>query len=234
MKNLKVLSFLFALLCIGMTSCGDEFEQSELADIENFVDGSISDIQDRVAAGKFGCVEFVFPITVEFADNTTATAADYEELHAVIKEWKENNLDEAENRRGNRPDLVFPVQVVNEDGEVIDITLQEELRAVYQECGGRFGRGKKGGKRGNKGRGYHCFSLVFPVTVDFADGTSQTFEDRDSLKAAVRDYKEENGRDAERPTLAYPITVEYEDGNQTSVDSREALKELKETCSEEG
>lgn len=236
MKNLKFLSILFSLLCIGLTSCGDELGTNELSDaelvsVENFVDSSIAGIQDRVAAGKYGCVEFVFPITVTFADNTTAIADDYEALHAAIKAWKESNMDE-EDRESNRPNLVFPVQVINEEGEIVDITTQEELRAVFQECGGRNGKGRKG-KRGHGGKGYSCFSLVYPVTVDFADGTSETFEDRETMKAAIRAFKEANGRGAERPTVAYPITVEYEDGTQTSVESREALKELKEACSQE-
>lgn len=237
MKNLKFLSVLFALLVVGLTSCGDDLTQSELSDseiveVENFVDGAIAAMQDRVAAGRNGCVEFVFPITVSFADGTTATAEDYETLHAAIKAWKEANLEE-DGERGRKPDLVFPLQVVNEEGEIIDISTQDELKAVYQECGGRFGNGK-GGKRGHRGKGYACFSLVYPVSIDFADGTSETFDDRDAMKDAIKAYKEANGRDAERPTLAFPVTVEYDDGTQATVESRDALKELKQACSEEG
>lgn len=234
MKNLKMLFVM--LICVGLTSCGDELglnelSDSEIVDVENFVDEAISGIQDRVAAGRNGCVEFVFPISVAFVDGTTATADDYESLHAVIKSWKENNLEEGESRRANRPELVLPVQVVNEDGEIIDVATEEELKAIFQECGGKFGKWKKG-KRGHRGKGYSCFSLVFPVTVDFANGTSVTFEDRQGLKAGIRAYKESNGR-GQRPTLAYPITVEYDDGTQTAVDSKEALKELKQACADE-
>jgi len=237
MKNLKLFSIMFAMLCIGLTSCGDELSSgltdAEIIEVENFVDGSISDIQDRVAAGRNGCVEFVFPISVTFADGTSATAEDYETLYAAIKAWKEANMDEDAERGSNRPDLVFPVQVINEEGEIVDIATQEELRAVYQECGGRSGNGNRG-KRGHKGRGYSCFSIVYPVTVDFPDGTSEVFEDRATLKAAVKAYKEENPDAEERPTVAYPLTVAYDDGTQATVESRDALKELKEACAEEG
>ena len=236
MKKLKFLSFMLALLCIGLTSCGDDLVSSELsADeiirLENFADESIAAIQDKVAAGRFGCVEFVFPISVTFADNTTASADDYEALYAAVKAWKENNIDEGAERGSNRPDLVYPVQVINEEGEIIDIATQDDLRAVFQECGGRFGHGKSG-KRGHRGKGYSCFSIVYPITIDFADGTSEVFDDKETLKTAIKAYKEANGRDAERPTVAYPLTVEYDDGTQATVDSIEALKELKQACSE--
>lgn len=236
MKNLKLLSFMFALICIGLTSCGDELSSgltdSEIVEVENFVDESISSIQDRVAAGRAGCVEFVFPITVTFADSTMATAEDYETLYATIKAWKEANVSEGGERRNNKPDLVFPVQVINEEGEIIDIATQEELRAVYQECR-RSGNGNRG-NRGHKGKGYSCFSIVYPVTVDFPDGTSEMFEDRTTLKSAVKAYKEANPDAEERPIVAYPLTVEYDDGTQATVESKDALKELKEACADEG
>lgn len=237
MKNIKILSFLFTLLCIGLTSCGDDLSTDTLISTENFAPGSFADGVQR--SGSNPCFELVFPITVEFEDGTTATAADKEELKAAVLAWKGNNseteeADDGERGRGKgyRPDLVFPIQVIDQDGETVDIASQEELAATKEACSGD--RGRRGGK-GNRGnREAKCFSLIYPLTFDFSDGTSQTFEDAESKREALKAYKEANGRDAERPTLAYPVSVTFEDGSEAIADSMEALQELKNTCSEEG
>jgi len=237
MKNLKFLSVVLALLCIGFTSCGDDLAEDALIDTQNFSADKAEGLLSRTGNR---CLEFVFPITISFADNTTATVADQEELKAAVKTWKENNLDTDETEEGNRgrrngfrPDLVFPIQVTNEEGEIIDIASAEEFKAANAACGG--GRKGQKGNRGQKGeRENTCFSVVYPITLSFPDGSSQTFEDEASKKDAIQTYKEANGRGAERPNTVYPLTVEYEDGTQTSVESKEAFKTLRQACSEEG
>ena len=240
MKNLKLLLSLVALLSIGLTSCGDDLAEGVLVDSQNFRDGEGSDMLERSSRGGSNCLEYVFPITIEFTDGTTAAVGDQDELKTTVQTWKENNLTggdtadgERRGNRGYRPNVVFPIQVTNEDGELIDITSEEELRAARTECSGS-GKGQKGNRNNRGDRASSCFSLVYPITVDFPDGTSLTFEDEDSKKEAVKAYREANGRDAERPTTAYPLTVEYEDGSQASADSKEALKELRQACTEEG
>jgi len=115
---------------------------------------------------------------------------------------------------------------MNKDGEVIDVASKEELQELRSECP-RIGKCK-----GRKGRGFKCFSLVFPLTINIGEEVV-TFDSRVELKAAVRAYKAETGENAERPTLVYPITVEYDDETQVVVNSKEELQALKEACQEE-
>ena len=241
MKNLKILSFLLAVLCIGLTSCGDDLAQDTLLSTENFVGDAFVDLQQS-RGDRNPCVELVFPITISFSDNTTATVADQEELKTNVQTWKDNNTEVADttggkrgHRKGYRPDLVFPIQVINQDGETLDIASQDELKAAKATCGDENGRKRGNGGKGKRGdKGEKCFSLVYPLTYNFADGTAQTFEDAESKREALKTYKEENGRDAERPSLGFPVTAEYEDGTQITADSVEALQELKDTCTNEG
>lgn len=232
MKNLKILSFLFAFLCIGLTSCGDDLSEGVLVDTENFTDSESSAF---ARSGGNACIELVYPITVEFEDNTLATVEDQEELKAAIQAWMESNLDAddtTETGRGRRvkPDVVFPIQIINQDGETVDINSEEELREAKSACGG----GKREGLRnkGERGDRQSCFTLSFPLTYDFPDGSSVIFDDKESKKEALKAYREANGRDTERPTLAYPVTVEYEDGTTATAESKDALNTLKEECSE--
>lgn len=221
-KFLKTFGFiLLAALAITFTSCNKE--DLELVDIESFTEGTMDGLQKGVV-GKRHCLEFIFPVTIEFIDETTADVSDYENLHETIKAWFEDN--DVEKSKENKPQLVFPLQVVNQEGEVIDVASAEALQALKSECP-RIGKKKR-----KKGKGFKCFSLVFPVTITI-DGVEEMFEDRMALKAAVRAYKEEAGDEFERPTLVFPVTIEYEDETQVEVNSQEELAELKEACKDD-
>jgi len=221
-KNLRAFGLmLLAALALSFTACNDGLE---LTDIDNFTDGTLSGIQNGVV-GKKHCLEFIFPISIEFIDGTSAEVSDYENLHETVKAWFETN--DVEKSRENKPQLIFPIQVLNQEGEIIDVGSEDELKELKSECP-RIGKCKKG----KRGKGFKCFSLVFPVSVTI-DGEVQTFEDRAALKAAVRAYKEEAGDDFERPTLVFPITVEYEDETQVEVANQEELIALKEACQDD-
>ena len=222
-KNLRTFGFiLLAALAIAFTSCNKE--DVELVDIESFTDGTLDELQKGVV-GKKHCLEFIFPISIEFIDESTAEVDSYENLHETVKAWFEAN--DVEKSKENKPQLVFPIQVLNQEGEVIDVASVDELKDLRSECP-RIGKCKKG----KRGKGFKCFSLVFPVTLTI-DGTDQTFEDRMALKAAVRAYKDEAGDEFERPTLVFPVTVEYEDGTEVEVTDQDELKALKQACKDD-
>ncbi len=221
-KNLRNFGFaVLALLAFTFSSCNKD---ADLVDVESFTDSSIEKLQGG-AIGKSACLEFIFPVSIQFVDETTAEITDYENLHETIVNWFTEN--EVEKSKENRPQLIFPIQVLNQEGEIVDVESQEALKELRKECP------KRGKCKGKNGRGFKCFSLVFPVTITI-DGTDTTFDDRMSLKAAVRAYKQEAGDDAVRPTLVFPITVEYDDETQVTVNSKEELQALKEDCKEEG
>lgn len=222
MKKIKLFGFLvFAALTISFTSC--DSGNLDLVDVDNFTDASVERLQSG-AVGKNHCLEFIFPITIQFIDESSAEVSSYENLHETVKAWFETN--DVEKSKENRPQLEFPIQVLNMDGEVIDVASQDELGELKSECP------KKGKCKGKKGKGFKCFSLVFPVTVTI-DGTDSTFEDKASLRAAIKAYKEEAGDDAERPSLVFPVTIEYDDESQVEVGSQEELQALKEACQED-
>lgn len=222
-RNLRNFGLiLLAVLAITFTSCNKD--DIELTDIESFTDGTLDDLQKGVV-GKKHCLEFIFPISIEFIDETTAEVDSYEDLHATVMAWFEEN--EVEKSKENKPQLIFPLQVLNNEGEIIDVASVDELKELRSECP-RVGKCKKG----KRGKGFKCFSLVFPVTITI-DGVDTSFEDKESLKAAVRAYKEEAGDDFERPTLVFPVTVEYEDGTQEEAADKDELIALKEACQDD-
>ncbi len=213
MKNVKLLFSTLLLICtVFLTSCDKE---NEVVDTENFVDSSIERLQAK-AFGKKTCLELIFPVSVNFIDGSTVEADSYESLREEIINWFTTN--EVEKTKENKPTLVYPIQVLNEEGEIIDVASQEELKELRSECP-KFGKGK----------GFSCFDLVFPIQVDLG-GEINAFEDKESLKEAVKTYKMEAGDNAERPSLVFPITIEYEDGTTASIESKEELKAAKQAC----
>ena len=82
------------------------------------------------------CFDIVMPFTFTMPDGSSITI-EKEEDHEKIKEWYENNPDSKE-----RPDLVFPVDIILEDktkeGEeetkVITINNEEEMIRVMMKC----------------------------------------------------------------------------------------------------
>ena len=222
-KVFQVSWILFLGVFVFFNSCEKDTTLSA-TDVDNYTEESVYVMQRDANCGKFGCFEFVFPLTVIFPDDSEAEVGSYDELRSTIRAWKEANPDAT-----SRPSLAFPVEVTTEDGEVISVADQEELHELKKEC--RKSYYGKNHHRDHKGRGDYCFEVVFPLTIEYPDGTTAEAIDADALKELVRAWKEANGRDAGRPHIAFPIQVEMEDGSIVDVESREALKELKTTCS---
>ena len=223
-KSLKLAS-LFSLV-LGLTFMFSSCEKGEsnlTDDTIEYTTQAIFEIQERGGCGRGGCFEFVFPITIEFPDGTTAEAEDYDGLRTIISDWKEQNPDAEE-----RPNLSFPLEILSEDGELITLDSAAELVRARRLCRRSFGN------RPHHGRGERCFSLVYPITITFPDETTAIVDSRRELKVAVRAWKRNNRESEERPMLTYPLQVEMEDGTIVDVASKEDLQALKDSCSEEG
>lgn len=223
LRSIFQLSFLLFLgLSVLLTSCNKD-DIPELTDADFYIDNAIYGMQRDGACGRLGCFEFVFPVSISFEDGSTASVDSYDEMGTAIRAYFETNPD-----ADTRPELVYPLEILTSDGELQTIDSAESLRAVGAECAdSRFDRN---GPRGHRARGLFCFKLVFPITVEFEDGSTQTVQDRLELKTAIRTWFTANPDSEERPHLTFPLTVEDEDGVQTTVNSREELRALKEAC----
>ena len=225
MNKLFKFSSLF-LLVLGLTiftSC-DKDDVNVVEDTEFFVNSTVYDMEERANCGRFGCFEFVFPLTIVFPDETTTEVEDYEGLRAAITDWKEANPDAEE-----RPTFAFPIEVTDEDGDIISIADSEELRELVKECRRDFFKRKR--HRRGKYRGGRCFKLVYPISVTTPDGATITGENPRNLKSQLREWKAANPDAEERPSLVFPLTVEYRDGTTVEVADADALAALKEACS---
>ena len=207
-----------------VTSCSDS-DTAELLSTEDFVAAAIDDLEAQGKIGRGGCYEFIFPISIDFADGSAAELADYSSLRIVLKTWREDNPD-----RENKPTLSFPVEVLSEDGSVISLANKEELKELRQECR------RSHFDNPNRVRDFFrtaCFDVVFPVSLSFPNGSRLDAATPGALKTAIRAWKQNVRRPVDdHPRIVFPITVAYEDGTQVEADSIEALKELKDQCAD--
>ncbi|MFN0033983.1 MAG: hypothetical protein ACKVUS_02880, partial [Saprospiraceae bacterium] len=201
--------------------------------------------QERGGLGKYGCFELVFPIAMTLPDGTTTESLDsYDELKQTLRDWFQANGKQGGRRgrphgggQGNHPgggqggsnrphpSFVFPVTVISQAGETISVEDEAELRALRAECGGTFGQHSW---QGHGQHGLSCFEIVFPVTVQFPDGTTAQAADGPALRQLVRTWRQSNAGATTRPSLVFPIAVKMkDDGSVVTLNSKEELLDLK-------
>lgn len=230
-KHFFHFALMLALPLSGLFyACEKDASSATTEEVTEYVDETVYRLQGEGNLGRFGCYELVFPLSLQFPDSSVVEVADYETLVDAVKTWKENNPDVE-----GRPTFVFPIEVISEDGEVIAVNSKEELKALARECRGNFfghhpGQGGQHGHHGHSGNCTPCFEIVFPLTLQFPDGTTAEAADRAELKSLVREWKEANPDSEERPEILFPIDVTLEDGTTVTVNSKEELKELRESC----
>lgn len=207
------------------TSCSEDEDVLDEVTVENFVDRTVFGIQAVGNIGKMGCYEFVFPIAVSYPDGSQTEVGDYRELRVAIAQF----IVDYQDTTGVRPTLVYPFDVMDEDGAIITVEDMDEARELRRTCRRDFYQDVRNRIRN---RGDRCFALVFPVTIVFPDETTLEASDKDGLKQAVREWKDANPEIEGRPMLQFPVTVEFEDGSTATVESREGFKRLRNVCSE--
>lgn len=220
---LGLLAALFTLnSCEQQNNLDDPFLVEEIND---YVDQSIYEIEQRGNLGRFGCYELIFPVNLNFPDGSTEEIEDYEDFRETIKAWKETNPEAEE-----RPALEFPLEVTNDEGELLSIENAEELLSLRRECRRDFIKDR----RGHRNRCGKCFEFVYPITLAFPDESAQEVESAREMQRALRAWRRDNRGSEDRPQIVFPIQVELTaDESIVEVADAEALKALRDSCRDE-
>lgn len=220
MKSLIQVLTVFSASLLLVTSCSKE--DANVTDVENYINESVFHLERECNAGRKGCFEFVWPLTIEFPDGTAETFDDQGALRDGIQNWKEVNTEIED-----RPSLSFPLDIVDEGGTIFTLFDRDELREIVRECRRTYfqNHSHRGHPRNS------CFTVDFPVSIDFPVDGIISFDSKEELKAALRDWREANPDAAEFPSLVFPINITLKETGETqSVGSKEDLKQIKEDC----
>jgi len=220
----KTLKF-FLLPLIAMIAIFVACNKDNAASVDEAVDEALYSLQERGGMGRFGCYELVFPVSITLPDGTVVELDSYDDLKSAVRRYF-NNHDRPRPHR-QLFQFVFPISVVSQDGDLITIDDQEGLLRLRADCAGTFGN------HGPQGHGQYlsCFSLVFPITIEFPDGTTAEAADRMAFHQLIRTWRQNNPGAQERPKIGFPLTVKMaDDGSLVTVNSKEELRQLKQDC----
>ncbi len=122
--------------------------------------------------------------------------------------------------------LLFAVSCGNQDGvnPTDRVTYDDDPETFFAEqtvvdFEERAGLGRHG-----------CFEIVFPITIDFPDGSSLDVASYEEFVEALRTWKQENPDVDGRPLIALPFEVISKHGEVITIESYEVLKHLKRKC----
>lgn len=157
------------------------------------------------------CFSFVFPITFIMPDDASITL-DSRDDWVLIRAWYTDNPGVTE-----RPELVFPVDIMFEDGEVQTIVDLEELREVKSAC-----RDERNRRR--------CFRLNLPLTFFMPDNSTITVAERADW-SLLRAYYIANPDDmGTKPELVFPVDATYRDGSVVTFSNEDEMLAAREEC----
>jgi hypothetical protein len=208
----KLFGFFAAVLMITFTSCATD----ELGTTENFTNDATEKICSETRTGDKGCFEFVYPITIKFADGSTKSVASHDSLKSAIKAWKTVNPDVKE-----RPTVEFPYAVTTSEGTIVTVTTEAEKTALLATC---KPKGKDHPGKGN-GNGTPCYTVKFPFSI-IKDSATVVINSAADLAAIAKNAH----RDRHHLNFVFPITITLKDGTTKTINSIEELRALKETC----
>ncbi|MCB0525234.1 MAG: hypothetical protein H6576_14555 [Lewinellaceae bacterium] len=224
-KSLKFFFLPFLAIIAIFVACNKE----SAATVEDAVDEVLFSVQERGGMGRFGCYELVFPVSFTLPDGTEVTVDSYDEMKAAIRDYFQNNgTPHQHDHIRPKIDFVFPISVINEDGEIITVNDQAGLKDLREDCAGTFGNHDH---HGHGQHGLSCFTIVFPITIEFPDGSTAEANDRMELHQLIRVWHHNNPGVDQRPKFVFPITVKMtDDDSLVTLNSADELRALKESC----
>ena len=215
---------LWSLLILGMaftfTSCEDGLLGEALGnddDNESFFllfSDEGEDYDDDFS--DLFCFEFVYPLTATNPDGTTLTINDEDELETVIDNAISSEVI---------PMLNFPIQVLHDDENPVDIATEEELCELIEECWDDYDDDC------DCDDDEECFEFNFPITIVLPDNSTVTVNDWDEFETALDNYYDANPNEEDEFTFVFPITVTMLDDNSiVTINDEDELEELFEEC----
>lgn len=219
-----------------LSSCKKDFGGNEelIADRASFM------IEQQTSSGKFGCYEMVYPIMVNIPEaSTPANIQSREELIAVIKNYiMSKRGDHSGGRRGRpnfenqddypHPTLVFPVDIINENGETQTVTTAENMKALRENCSSSYFASNH--FQGHANNGGSCASFVFPISIQLPDNTIKQATNNSSLKYIIRDWHSSHANSTSHPTLVFPLQVKLKDGSTAIVNTTQEYWAIRKSC----
>ena len=130
----------------------------------------------------------------------------------------------------NLEDLTFPTELELPDGTTVTVNNEEELFEVLEAWYDAHGEDYEDEDYEDDFEA--CFSIVFPVQVQFPDGSIISYDNEEDLYTSIEAWYDLNADSEEDPLPVFPLEVMLEDSSIVAVNSEEELDQIWESCFE--
>ncbi len=159
------------------------------------------------------CPSLVYPITVILEDDAEELVSDEGGLVALIEacegtEEEDEDDDDGENDEEDEDDENEEDEEEDEDDE------DDEEDEEDEDCD-------------EDEHDEECFEVVFPITVELPDGTTESVANEEAFFTLEEAVEEEFGEDL---LVVFPIEIEYEDGTIEEIGSEEEYEIAEDEC----
>ena len=159
------------------------------------------------------CFEIQFPLNIRIGDSVY-TFQSWDDADSVVYELIDD-LDEGEEID---IEIVFPITVILEDGELLVINNEIEFENQEESCLDEE----------------DCLTIVYPININFPDGSSQKVNSDDELDRAIEDWERANPKGEEEDILPdFPLDVLDRDGLVVTVENLDQLEKLEDACEDD-
>ncbi|MEO1449102.1 MAG: hypothetical protein AAFV07_06210 [Bacteroidota bacterium] len=228
LKSIWSVLALSVMLAFSMTSCdlvnvdsedepGIKIEDLNPGSFKHALEGLARSMEDEEVSY---CFDLVYPVDILLPNGGgTVSAVNEDSLVAIILAWDDDHPD----NDSTFPELVFPVDIIFEDGSIETIQDEDALWEAEEAC---FGSHPDCPEIELE----ECAELVFPVDVLLPGGQTQTAQDWEELDQIIETWFDQHPQDSTHyPTLVYPLQVMIGDSTIT-VQSDEELDAIFEDC----
>ncbi|MEL6987556.1 MAG: hypothetical protein AAGK97_06960 [Bacteroidota bacterium] len=218
-KYLGLFAFLTVATLFVFSSCQkDDLKEDSTLETQINSDFDAEIIDYRGGRGNLirsRCFKIVFPILLNNPDGTTVTVNNYREMFVAFRDWVSSNPDS-----DDRPSIAYPIMIrMRMDSTEILVGSSDELSTIADSC-----------RMSDRDRPHNrCFSLVYPVNIDYPDGSNGVAFSREELHTMVRDWIQ-NNPDQGRPSLGFPLTVMLRNGTDLVINNSDEFDALKVRC----
>lgn len=182
------------------------------------------DMDSIAIIGSIACYDFVFPITFNLVDGSTAVVESQEDFANLIFS-------------DNPPvDFAFPISLQSIDNdEILVANNEEELNTLIEDCpeiwGGDDDDDDDDDDWDNWGNdsipflgSIACYDIIFPITFTLVDGTTATLETEEGFANLIFSDNPPVG-------LVFPVNLQNMDTDEVvTVNSEDEIEDLIEDC----
>ena len=126
--------------------------------------------------------------------------------------------------------LTFPTEIELPDGTLVTVNSEEELFDVIDQWFETNGEEWEEDLEDYEDLLDDCFTVVFPIQIQFPDGTIISYDTEEALYTGVELWYDTNPESYEDPIPVYPFDVTLADGTTQTISSEMDEEALWETC----